>query len=154
MQPLSELRPDQLEQVFGVSDFFVYELDFGTLANGTTVQSTFTVQADSNFLWQQAAFAADIAGAAYTQSSQPIPNVSVLITDTASGRQLMSSPVPVTNIFGTGREPFILPCPRWFRANTQVTVSVTNFDAAVTYDLRLSFIGTKFMGFPNTYAPQ
>lgn len=142
--PLCDLTPEQLQDAFGVSDFFTYEVDFSALAPAATQQFTFTVQADSNFLWQRACFQADVAGAAFTYSSQPIPNVTVAIQDTSSGRQLMSSPVPIPSLFGVGHEPSDLITPRWFRANTQVTLSVNNYDAAVTYNLRLSLIGTKF----------
>jgi hypothetical protein len=147
-QPLNQISPQQLRDAFGVSDFFVYEADYADLAPGATAQYIFTVQADSNFLWQDATYSADIDAAAYTIDSQPVPNCVVTIQDTSSGRQLMSNPVPVPNIFGLGREPYSLKNPRWFRANTQVTVSVTNFDAAVTYNLRLSLIGTKFFNYP------
>jgi hypothetical protein len=145
--PLCDLTPEQLEDAFGVSDLFTYEADFSGLASGATAIYQFNVQADSNFLWQRACFQADIADAAFTYQSQPIPNVTVLLTDTSSGRQLMSAPMPVPSLFGLGHAPADLINPRWFRANTQVTVSVTNYDAAVTYNLRLSFIGTKFFNY-------
>jgi hypothetical protein len=61
----------------------------------------------------------------------------------------MSTAAPVPSLFGLGREPYQLKNPRWFRANTQVTVAVSNFDAADTYNLRLSFIGTKFFNYQN-----
>lgn len=142
--PLCDLTPAQLQEAFGVSDFFIYEVDFTGLASGASALQTFTVQADSNFLWQRATFQADIAGAAFTYSSRPIPNITLDISDTSSGRHLSSSPSPVPNFFGFGSDPADLINPRWFRSNTQVTVAATNYDAAVTYNLRLSFIGTKF----------
>jgi hypothetical protein len=149
-QVLSQMTDTQLTNLFGVRDFFVYELDFATINAGLTGSATFTVQTDSNFLWQQGTYDASIAGAAYTQNTRPIPNMNCTIQDTSSGRQLMSSPVPIPSMFGTGQLPFVIPAPRFFRANTQVTVSVTNFDAAVNYDLKLSFIGTKFYKFSGT----
>lgn len=145
--PLSSVTPQQLADAFGVCDFFVYELDFATIAAGASGQANFTVQADSNFLWQQASYFASTAGAAFTQGAMPAPNMNFTLQDTSSGRQLMSSAVPIYSVFGIGRETFILPTPRFFRANTQVTVLVNNFDAAVSYDLKLSFIGTKFFNY-------
>jgi len=147
--PLSQATPQQLADAFGTTDFYVYEADFGSIAAGATGQVNITIQADSNFLWQQGCYYADIAAAAFNIGNQPVPNMTLTITDTSSGRQLMSSAVPVPSIFGLGREPFILPTPRWFRANTQVTLLVANFDAADTYDLRLSLIGTKFFNYGN-----
>jgi hypothetical protein len=148
-QVLANLTPDMLRNAFGVSDFYIYEVDFPGLVAGTAAQSTFTIQADSDFLWQDACYYADIAQAAFTVNSQPVPNVAVTIQDTSSGRLLMSTAAPVPSLFGLGREPYQLKNPRWFRANTQVTVAVSNFDAADTYNLRLSFIGTKFFNYQN-----
>lgn len=145
---LSQMSDQQLTQLFGVRDFFTYLVSFTGVAPAATAQQTFNVQSDSNFLWQEACLFADIAHAAQTQSSQVLPDVTVLIQDTASGRQLMSAPVPVSSIFGlNGSLPFLLPTPRFFRAQTQVVVSITNNSAASTYDLQLAFIGTKFFKF-------
>ncbi len=147
-QNLDEASPEQLREAFGVSDWFVYEVDFTALNFGTSAQVIFTIQSDSDFLWQQATYAADIAAAAYTIDSQPVPNISIQIQDTSAGRYLMTGPVPVPNVFGLGREPFELKNPRWFRSNSTVVITALNFDAAVEYNLRLSFIGTKFFDYP------
>ncbi len=141
--------------VDGVSylpDFFVYELDFAAAAPAGTPNLSFTVQANSHFLWQYAAYAADIAAAAYLDSTRPVPNVSAMITDSGSGRQLMSANVPIPAVFGTGQLPFQLPAPRLFKALSNVQVTLLNFDAAVTYNLKLSFIGLKLFPDPNATA--
>lgn len=146
---LSQMSPNELTKLFGIRDFFVYELDFAALLHGTTsVPNSFTVQADANFLWQYGCFFADVAAAAQTVGTQPIPLVTCTIQDQGSGRQLMSGGVPLYSMFGFGREPFVLPTPRFFRAQTQVTVALTNFDAAADYNIRLSFIGTKLFNVP------
>lgn len=127
-----------------ISDFFVYEVDFTAgIAAGATGNGSFTVQADSDFKWLKACYFADIAVAAQTDSTRIIPLATVLITDQGSGRQLMSAAVPIPSIFGTGQIPFILPVPKIFAAKSTVGVSVVNFSAASTYNLRLSFIGVK-----------
>jgi len=147
-QALALATPDQLRDAFGVSDWFIYEADFSALAPAAVATQTINIEADSNFLWQQGVMVADIADAAFTVQSQPLPNIAINIQDTGSGRNLMSSAVPAQNFFGTSREPFMLMNPRWFRANTTFKVTCTNYDAAVTYNLRLSFIGTKFFNYP------
>ncbi len=146
--PLSNLTADDLEEVFGKSDFFTYEIDFAALLHGgnTPQTSSFTIQTDANFLWQEASYFADIGGAAFVLNTQPIPNIEILITDTGAGRQLMNAPVPMTNIFGFGREKSVLRNPRWFAKMASVQIQVNNIDAAVDYNLKLSFIGTKFFG--------
>lgn len=149
IQDIQKMTPDQLASIFGVRDFFVYELDFAALANGASaVPNSFTVMSDSNFLWQYGAMQVDIAAAAQTSSTQIVPLVSCTIQDQGSGRQLMSSAVPINSIFGNGQLPFPLPTPRFFRAQTQVTVALTNFSAASTYNIKLSFIGTKIFNVP------
>lgn len=119
-------------------DFFTYEVDItSTIAASGSTTSTFTVQADSDFLWTKAA---------YIQTGTGVP--AILIQDTGSGRNLMTQAVPVASIFGTGQLPFILPRQRIFVARATVTVTITNLDAVNTItSLRLSFIGEK--GFRN-----
>ena len=129
-------------------DFTVYELDFvtgglGTIAPAATANGAIQIQADSAFKWIKASYYATIANAAFVQSTQPIPSLTIQVTDSGSGRQLFSAPMPIANVFGFGYLPFILPIPRIFLPRSSIAVSVTNFDAAVTYNLRLSFIGTK-----------
>lgn len=144
---LSQMSDQQLKELFGLRDFFTQELDFAAVAAGDTPSASFTVQNDANFLWQMGAFVADISGAAQTDSSRVLPLVSCIIKDQSSGRDLMQNPVPITSLFGDGSLPFILPTPRFFQANTQVTLNLLNFSNATTYNLKLQFIGTKFFKF-------
>lgn len=134
-----------LQQVpqFMSMDYYVYELDFSALANGTSSSGSFIIQADSWFLWTQGAVFADVAAAGQLASTLVVPLVTVLITDTGSGRQLMNTAVPVSSMFGTGALPYVLPRQRAFMPNSTVSVQVNNFDAAQAYNLRLSFIGEK-----------
>lgn len=145
---LAKMSDGDLTKLFGVRDFYIYELDFATVvADGGVQQNTFTVQTDSNFLWQEGTFIASIDGASQLDGTRVLPLVSCNIQDTSSGRVLMSNPAPITNMFGYGSLPFLLPSPRFFRANTQVTVSLINFSDSTDYDIKLSFIGTKFYRF-------
>lgn len=146
-QTLASMSDQQLTQLFGIRDDYTYTLNFASLAGTATATGQFTVEADSNFLWQEAAYFADIAAAIQTDSSRVIPLVTVTIQDSGSGRQLMNAATPIPSLFGTGALPFLLPTPRFFRAQTTVSVNVVNLTAATTYNLRLSFIGTKFFRF-------
>lgn len=115
-------------------DFFVYEADFTTaIAASGSASATFTIQADSDFLWTKSAF---------IQTGTGVP--AILVQDTGSGRNLMTQAVPVSSIFGTGQLPFILPRQRIFVARATVTITITNLDAVNPITtLRLSFIGEK-----------
>ena len=92
------------------------------------------------------AFQADIGGAAFTDSTRVIPNVSVQLTDTGSGRQLMQNPIPIPSIFGWGELPYVLDNPRKFDRNSTIQVAFANFDTAIAYNVRLAFIGYKIYG--------
>lgn len=141
-QTLSALGQDT--NVAGViKDFYIYEEDFSALASGATATGSINIQADSDFVLQKLTYFADIAAAAQTANGRVIPLVTVQITDTGSGRNLMETAAPITNVFGIGQIPFILPQPKLFLARSTITITVANFDAAVDYNLRLSFIGHK-----------
>lgn len=146
-QELAGMSDAQLTQLFGVRDAFTYEVDVAAIAGASSANVSFTIAADSNFLWQQASYMADIAAAIETDATRVIPLVTCTIQDGSSGRQLMNSAVPINSIFGNAGLPFILPTPRFFRAQTTVNISLTNYTTATTYGLRLSFIGTKFFRF-------
>ena len=143
MSATAKAVQDELPAVQSVQDYFTYQVNFASLAAGASANGSFQVQADSDFKWLKATVMADLAGAVQTVSSQVIPLVTIQITDTGSGRQLMSAPVPIFNMFGTGQIPFILPVPRIFKARANVAIVVANYSAATAYLFRLSFIGTK-----------
>lgn len=124
-------------------DFFIYTAFFPAIAPGDTQQQNIQVQADSHFKWIKATLQADIAAAAYVNSAKPIPLAALQIVDSGSGRQLFLNALPVEQMFGSGELPFILPIPRIFRARSNIALTLNNFDAAVTYNIRLALIGTK-----------
>ena len=124
-------------------DFFVYGVGPLTVAAGASALGNFQVEANSLFLWDRASYFATIANAAFDADTQPIPNVAIQITDSGSGRQLFRTPQPIPSVFGFGGLPFVLPQPRYFERNSLVQVELSNFDAAVTYIIRLSFLGSK-----------
>lgn len=128
---------------YGSYDFFVYEVDFAALTAGTSQTSSFTIQQEADFLLTKINMSPNIAAAAYTQSATPVPLVTIMINDTGSGRNLMSSAVPLPNLFGSAGLPFILPRQRLFVASSVVNITLTNYDAAAAYNIRLSFIGEK-----------
>ncbi len=140
----SPTTPSGMQQV---EDFFIYEVTFDALTFGTSQDGNIQIQADSAFRWITGTYFADIARAAFTAEARPIPNVTVQITDSGSGRQLVSAPVPVPSLFGTGQLPFVMPISRVFQARSNIAFTVANIDAATTYNLTLQLIGTKIFNF-------
>ena len=129
-------------------DFFVYQFPtFTSLAVGGNQTQSVIIQADSDFIIEKLTYQADLAGVAQNDSTRVIPNVTVLITDTGSGRQLSNIAVPITAIFGTGQEPFILPRPKRIAARSTIQAILVSFEAVSVPTIRLSLIGRKVFAY-------
>lgn len=140
----SALRQNDPEQVDDVRrDFYIYTAESLALVAGGNSNAIINIEADSDFLLQKFSYEADIAAAAFTFNTKPIPLITIQLIDSGSGRQLMQNPVPVSSFMGDGQLPFILPNPRKFLRNSTIQIAFANFDAAVTYNIRLAFIGYK-----------
>lgn len=124
---------------------FVYEMDFANLVHATNANGNIQIQADSDFKWSKGAVFGDLAGAAQTDSSQVVPQVTVQIIDSGTGRNIFQNPIQVTSFFGLKSGlPFILPVPYIFKARSNLAFAVSNYSAAQDYtNLRLSLIGSK-----------
>jgi hypothetical protein len=129
-----------------LKDFFIYGANFLAIAAGITQTNNITIQADSDFELQKLCFASDLNAGVQTDSTRTIPQCTLIILDTGSGRQLMNQGIDLTTFFGNGSEPFILPTPKKFRANTALSLALTNYSVAQTYNVRLSLIGMKVFG--------
>lgn len=127
-----------------IADYFIYVFPtFAALAPAGAQTQQVQIQADSDFEVQQIAVHPDIAAAAYLWNTRPLPNVTAILTDTGSGRQLMNGGVPLSAFMGIGEQPAWLPQFKTFQRNATIALQLTNFDAAVTYNLRVSLIGRK-----------
>ena len=125
-------------------DFFIYQEDFSNVQASTAQTGNIQIQADSDFALQKLTMFADINGAAVTADSRVLPLVTIQITDSGSGRNLIETPAPIPNFFGNGELPFILPTPKIFEARATVTINIANYSAGTDYgSIRLSFIGYK-----------
>ena len=129
-----------------IKDWYVYVAEALALAPAGNATAQVNIEADSDFYLIKLGFFADVAAAAQTDSTRVLPLVTVQLTDTGSGRQLLNGNVPIPTLFGWGELPYILPIPRLFKANSLLRVDFTNFDAAVTYNVRLAFSGYKDFG--------
>ena len=130
----------------GPRDFFIYTATASALAAAGTASAVIQISNDAPFFLTALTYQADVAAAALTESTNVIPLVTALITDTGSARQLMSAAVPIGAFMGDGKRPYRLVHPRLFQRGTSITVALTNFSAATTYNLRILFIGFKVFG--------
>lgn len=128
------------------TDLFTYQVPVFTnlAAAGGVATNQVVIQADSDFEWVHASYEFDNAATQTTYNGRFLPNMTILITDTGSGRQLSNAAVPVMSIFGRPEQPYALPVSKVFKANSTIGFTATNFDAAIaTGNLRLSLIGYK-----------
>lgn len=101
--------------------------------------------ADSDFYCIALSYQASIADAALTEQTNVLPLVRVLLTDTASGKALMNTPIAMTALAGDGKRPYRLARPRVFLSNATLQIGYTSYVAAgTTYsDLQLVLHGYK-----------
>ncbi len=126
------------------STFFVYEADIpASLAAGAATQLTFNIAGDSDFFWTKFSAFALVGGAATTRSTDNVPAVTALITNTTTGRQYSNNPVPLPNMAGNGQFPFILPMVVLWQAFATIQIALSNEGNAAYSNLQLSFIGVK-----------
>lgn len=116
-------------------------------AGAANVPSQVSIQADADFLILTQTYDCNTANAARTANNIVIPNVSVTLTDTGSGYQMMDQAVNVPAIFGNGQFPFVLPNPKLMPAKATLQVLASNFDAAAGYNLFLYFNGVKLYSY-------
>ena len=124
-------------------DFFTYQFAIASLAAATTATASITIQADSDFDWIMTTSSANIDGGSTPWSDAIIIPITVIITDSGSGRQLMSAGIPIAGLAGTGKQPFILPIRRRFKALSSVTGVFTNYSASQYDNIFLNLIGRK-----------
>lgn len=117
---------------------------FASLAAGANGQQQIVIDSGSDFLWTYGALAFDLAAAAFTYTAQPIPNMSVQLSDSGESYNFQNAAVPVMGVFGRPGMPLKKELPYLFAGGATVTAIVTNYDAAsATGNLRLSMIGQK-----------
>lgn len=133
---------------------YSFEVDFATgvvqgstnvfpapAAVGGVSIGNFLVDTSAPFMLVSSQFSADLAGAAVQVGTRQSPNWVITIQDQSSNRNWMNGPVPVPSIFGDARLPYFWPQPRLLPGNTNVQMTVTNYDAAAVLNVRLTFSG-------------
>ncbi len=131
-------------QVYFGQDFYIYTAAMGNFAPAATATVNIQIQSDSDFEWIEATCYGNLHGATAPFLDNILLPINFTLIDSGSSRQLFNAPIPVTTFAGTGKQPFILPVSRLFKAYTNIQVIGTSFDATNTYDfVSLNFIGRK-----------
>lgn len=118
-----------------------------SIAAAGTAANSLQFDTDALFVWTKTSYHVDLAAAAITESTYPIPLVTVQIQDISSQRTLFQSPVPIETIAGKLGLPFILPAPQIITPGASLKFAFVNFSAATTYtNLQLFMHGFKLYG--------
>jgi hypothetical protein len=132
--------------------FFTYTVDFGSIASGTTVPKTLLINSNSDFevikLTQNSYVdtAGDEGTILYDDLLMGVhyPGLTVMITDTGTQKKFMDIATPLTSLFGTAQQPFVLPNTWVLKPNTALTIEVSNLYTANTIaNVQLAFVGRK-----------
>jgi hypothetical protein len=128
------------------TDFYTYSVAFSDLLQATAQTSSIQIEADSDFeIIKLSAYSIyDTTEATIANLEQNQFPFSVMLTDTGSGRNLMSQAVAVPALFGTAQLPFILPKTKLIYARSVLAVTITNLSSALDFDyVQLCFHGRK-----------
>lgn len=137
---------------------YTFEVDFSTgaaaagltgqfaapAAAGGIVQGFFLVDSSSPFQWVSNTYEADLAAAAIAVATDLVPHCTVFIQDQSSNRNFMNVAVPIPSIYGRGTNPYFWPQARLVPANTNVQLTLTNFEAANANNIRLAHHGWRY----------
>lgn len=125
---------------------YFYQVNIADLATGATSSPTaLAIQGDAPFVIQAGMLWA-VNNAAQTNinpANRVCPLITVQLNDQSGPGNLQNIAVPVQNLFGVDGIPYAWPRQYTMPANSQLTITATNYDSALTYDLYFTFIGVK-----------
>lgn len=117
----------------GNKDFFWYAVRVTGLSSvAPNATGIIQIDADADFYCVAMTFQADIAAATLTEATNVIPLVTLLITDSGSGKNLSNVPIPIAAFMGDGKRPYRLIRPRVFGATATVQLGFVAYVAAGT----------------------
>jgi hypothetical protein len=127
-----------------VKAYYSYTLYFASVASGANSTANTQIQSDSAFLVQALSFATfDLT----TNGAITAPFSTIQITIQASGSTLFDQPIPITNAFGTGQFPFVMPTARLLPANSVVTGALVNVASTNAQRYYLTLHGKKLFNY-------
>lgn len=127
-------------------DTYTYVFSLASIAPATVGQeSSITIENDSYFLAEKMSFfCTNDAVDTQTQETRILPNLTIQLESTSSGRRQMSQPTPLAAIAGSGEFPLIWPQPKLYVPKTTVQLAFSNFSTTDTYrNIFVNMIGTK-----------
>ena len=120
---------------------YAYTITFSSLAPAATASGIINIAANADFVATMFHHRANVAAAAQTVSNKTAPLIRILVTDSGSNEQFTNAPVDIENYSTNGNIINDLPYPRIVSGRSTLTIQVTNYDAAATYNLDVSVEG-------------
>lgn len=126
-------------------DYFGYNAgpnnnaSFSAVAGGAGASALIPIQADSDFVLTY------MSGNVVTNATGaiiPLPNATLQITDTGTGKTFFNQPTLFGLVTGGAGFPFLLPSPRVISPNVNVKLDVVN-NTGANADFWISLIGAR-----------
>lgn len=134
-----QLKPNQYRVWFTYAT-----VDTGSMAANAVATPSIQIQADSAFEVIKLTSATAIQTTTNTSSIDTMNRtLSVLMYDTGSGAQLSNIAVPIDAMFGTAKQPYVLPCSRVFNPSAVINFTITNTGTTVYTSCILALHGWK-----------
>lgn len=124
-------------------DWFTYVFPIGSLTTLAVSNQVINVQADSAFELMQITGSANLNGQTEPWSINSQLPFTIFITDTGTSRNLMSAPLPLSMVCGSGNLPFILPQDRIFMPKSTIQIQVTSISPSTWNNIYIGFSGAK-----------
>jgi hypothetical protein len=126
-----------------------YNLTFTALAAGTSATQTLNIAANADFIALTLHHRANVAAAAQNVSTKTAPLARILITDSGSNEQFTNTAVDLENYSTNGNIINTLPYPRIISGRSTLTMTLSNFDAASTYNIDVFIEGVLVRAYSN-----
>ena len=131
------------------SDYFAYNIGpgangaAGNLAAAAIAQQPLQFQSDSYFEAWAITYSAMLDGATEPDVDNIFCPVTVFIADAGSGKQLFNQIIPLSQMAGPARQPFMIPGRRIFLPTSTVTFTFNNPDGTQWNSISLTLHGRK-----------
>ena len=126
---------------------YTYVLTFSALAAAANATQTLNIAANADFVLTNVHYHANIANAAQTVGNKTIALCRMLITDSGSNEQFSNAACDLENYATNAWMQNALEYPRIVSGRSTLTIQLTNYDAASTYNIDLGFAGVLVRAF-------
>ena len=126
---------------------YTYVLTFSSLAAAASATQTLNIAANADFVLTNVHYHANVANAAQTVGNKTIALCRMLITDSGSNEQFSNAACDLENYGTNAWMQNGLEYPRIVSGRSTLTIQLTNYDAAVTYNIDLGFAGVLVRAF-------